>query len=107
MKHLLLAVLVSLGVLGGAGCSGSGAAGRGSDVITVEGRVSVRGHAPFTVLMLETDQRTVYVLKVDAAMRRAMQPGLPATYRVTGILTAEEWNGHLFTHLRPLSIERP
>lgn len=77
-----------------------------SDAITVEGAVSVRGNTPFTALVLETDDRTFYVLSLDAAARADLQPRLPGRYRVTGTLYEADWAGRPTPHLRPASIER-
>jgi len=78
-----------------------------TDVITVEGRVSVRGNMPLTALVLETEQRTLYVLVLDEADAAAWEPNLPARLRVTGHLYADDWNGFRYAHLRATNIERP
>lgn len=105
MKSLLL-LLLGLCWLG---CSGPNAApgeARTADVITVEGQLSVRGNTPFTAVLLETDQRNLYVLALDDADRRALEPGLPARYRITGVLYANTWNGHPYAHLKPTTMEK-
>lgn len=75
------------------------------DEITVEGEVSVRGHEPFTAIMLETNQNNVYVLKLDEEMQQQLPSRLPARYRITGILTADTWQGRTYAHLQPTSLE--
>ena len=104
MKSLLLLFLC----VGWLGCAGAGAPSNSQavDTITVEGQVSVRGNTPFTVVMLETDQRLFYVLALDEAERRTLEGGLPARFRVTGALYADDWNGRPFAHLKPRSMER-
>ncbi len=76
------------------------------NVITVEGRVSVRGHEPFSAVLLETDQRNFYVLALEEAARQAFQRDLPARYRITGVLYGADWDGMRYAHLRPLKMER-
>lgn len=106
MKPLFLLFLC----VGWLGCSGAQAPSkqraRAADTITVEGQVSVRGNMPFTVVMLETDQRLYYVLALDEAERQTLEGGLPARFRVTGTLYADDWGGRPFAHLKPTAIER-
>ena len=77
----------------------------GAEVITVEGEASVRGHTPFTTIMLETSQRNLYVLVLDDAERQALEATLPARLRITGILTVDTWNGFRYAHLKPTLTE--
>ena len=93
----------------GLGCAGtpSGTTPLTSqEVITVEGPITVRGNTPFTALLLETDQRNLYVLVIGEAQRQALQPTLPAHFRITGTVYADHWNGKTYTHLRPIAMER-
>lgn len=91
------------------GCGG-GASGANQltseDVITIEGQITVRGNTPFTALMLETDQRNFYVVVLNEAQRQTLQPTLPARFRITGAVYADDWNGQRFAHLRPIAMER-
>ena len=105
MKSLLL---VFLGVcwLGCAGTAPSSDQARALDVITVEGQASVRGNTPFTAVMLETNQRNLYVLALNDADRQALERDLPARLRITGILYVDDWNGVPYAHLRPTAMER-
>ena len=103
MRSLLL-LLLSLCWLS---CSGAASdRARAADVITVEGQVTVRGNTPLTVVMLETDQQNLYILALDDAERRVLEPNLPTYYRITGRLFADTWNGRLFAHLSPTSMEK-
>lgn len=73
------------------------------DVITVTGEVWQRGNAPFTALVLTTDQANDYVLVVDESRTRIQAP---ARVRVTGRVYAADWNGIRFAHLEVMEIER-
>ncbi|MEM9664259.1 MAG: hypothetical protein AAF970_04945 [Bacteroidota bacterium] len=95
LRHRFLLVL--LGALLGAGCAGSGEAMRDASV-TAEGRITVRGNAPFTAVMLETDQRNLYVLEADARALSALQTAGRAT--ITGHVYTDIWNGRPHAHLR-------
>ena len=66
----------------------------------------MRGHTPFSAVMIETDQRNLYVLALDPDERTALEPTLPARFRITGILYADDWNGLPYAHLNPTSMER-
>ncbi len=98
-------LLVLLPALCWLGCAGPAPSHTAHNVLTVEGRVSVRGHTPFTGVLLETDQRNFYVLALDEAARRDLVPELPARYRVTGLLYGADWNGIRYAHLRPTKME--
>lgn len=74
-------------------------------VVTVEGSVSVRGHEPFTAMMLETDQQNVYVLSFEGEGRREMQNEAPGLFRVTGTLYQDDWNGRPYAYIRVRSWE--
>ena len=67
------------------------------DVITVTGTVTVRGNEPFTAVILETDDRNLYVLNMTRALRTALET--PARMRVIGRLYLGDWNGRAFAHL--------
>lgn len=71
------------------------------DRITIEGMVSVRGNEPFTAVMLESEGHNLYVLRLEPADRAALLT--PQRYRVTGILSVDEWNG---VRLAFLDVER-
>lgn len=88
------------------GCASGTAQLTSEDVITVEGQVTLRGNTPFTALMLETDQHNLYVLVMGEAQRQALESTLPARFRITGAIYADDWNGQRFTHLRPIALER-
>lgn len=90
MPRLQTALLVVL--LGS--CTSTGPAG---DVVTVEGRVSVRGNEPFTAVWLETDMRTYYVLVLDAETSASLVT--PVRYRATGRVYRDDWNGRPMAHL--------
>ena len=105
MKSLLL-LLLGLCWLGCAGTDAPSDQARALDVITVEGQASVRGNTPFTAVMLETDQRNLYVLALDEADRHTLERELPARLRITGVLYLGDWNGLPYAHLRPTSVER-
>lgn len=57
----------------------------------------MRGNEPFTAVILETDQRTQYVLVLTPEMRSALSA--PAPVRVTGRLFLGEWNGRPYAHI--------
>lgn len=75
------------------------------EIITVEGRASVRGNAPFTALVLETDARNLYVLETTDATAR-LRDAVPGRFRVTGTLYRDDWNGRPYAHLRVSHWER-
>lgn len=71
-----------------------------TDTITVEGTVTYRGNEPFSALVLETDQRNLYVLNVDDMQADAIASNTPMRVRATGTLYRDEWNGQPIAHLR-------
>lgn len=74
---------------------------RTPNAIVVEGMVSVRGNEPFTALVLETSVRTYYVLTFSDTHESAqVQDIAPGTFRVSGIVYADEWNARSYAHLR-------
>jgi hypothetical protein len=115
MKRFLYPLLL-LGCLCWPGCGGTArtaetagaarAAARGDvDLITVEGRVTLRGPRAENVVMLETDQHNLYILVLEEVDGRALRANLPGRFRITGSLFLNEWDGKTFTHLRPVSLE--
>ncbi len=104
--RLLIYLLLGLCWLGCAGATSGTNQLTSEDVVTVEGQVTVRGNTPFTAIMLETDQRNLYVLVLGEAERRALQHTLPARFRITGAVYADDWNGRTYAHLRPIVLER-
>ena len=99
VKALLFVMLMA------AGCASERDAASQGD-LTVTGRVSMRGHEPFSALVLETDDRNVYVLTLSGEQQRsAMLPKTPGRFRVTGALYEDNWNGKPYAHLRVASWE--
>jgi hypothetical protein len=82
--------------------SGCASTQQPTDVITVTGAVWSRGQAPFTELVLTTEQDNHYVLA------GASQVGIqaPAQWRITGRVYAADWNGERFAHLEVLEADR-
>lgn len=66
----------------------------------MEGTVTYRGNEPFAALVLETDQRNLYLLNMADMQTDAIAPSTPMRVRATGTLYIEEWNGQPFAHLR-------
>jgi hypothetical protein len=73
-----------------------------SDIITVEGKVNQRGNTPFQAWMVETADRNSYVLIMNA---KGGDYSTSKTYRVTGRLYLDKWNGTDYAHLEVVSIE--
>ncbi len=90
-----------------AGCAGGLAAIEQSTSITVVGRATVRGHEPFTAVVLETNQQNLYVLVLDDTRWNATRAALPTRLRVTGVPYAGWWNNQRLAHIRPMAIEQP
>ena len=65
----------------------------GTDIITVEGMVTVRGNEPFAAYVLETSDRNSYILVFPEAVET------PARLRVTGRLYLGEWDGQSYAHI--------
>lgn len=105
--RFLQGVIPTLFVLLLAGCAGGLAAGEQSTSITVAGRATVRGHEPFTAVVLETNQHNLYVLVLDEARWKATRAALPIRLRVTGVPYVGWWNNQRLAHIRPTAIERP
>ena len=104
--RILFCLMLGLCWLGCAGATSGTNQLTSEEVITVEGQITVRGNTPFTALLLETDHRNLYVLVMGEAERQALQPTLPARFRITGAVYADHWNGKTYTHLRPIAMER-
>ena len=94
-RRVLTIIALALTTTLVAGCAATNPAA--SDRIIVEGHVSVRGNEPFTAVVLETDQRTRYLLVLTPEMRSALSA--PARIRVTGRLFLGEWNGRPYAHI--------
>ena len=65
--------------------------------ITVEGMVTARGNEPFVRYVLETEDRTYYVLRLPET-----EPAIfstPTRLKTTGRVYVEFWNGRSYTHL--------
>ncbi len=77
-----------------------------TETITVMGVATVRGNVPFTTVMLETEERNLYVLVLDDEQRAALDRTLPARLRVTGELYRGEWHGRPIAHLRCQALQR-
>jgi len=73
------------------------------DVISVEGSINRRGNEPFTALMLETRDRTRYILNLAEGMPSNFSAA--RVYRVTGRVYQGEWNGMPFTFLDVITVE--
>jgi hypothetical protein len=71
-----------------------------ADELTVEGLVTVRGHEPFAVLVLETAHRNSYVLDIPEDERIRLQNAAPGHFRISGNTFLAEWYGRPYTHLR-------
>ena len=105
MKQLLLISFILLIMTAACAASRSDE----GDLLTVEGWISVRGHEPFTKLVLRTGQRNEYVLNEEALAAEEqieLPPDEPARLRVTGELYKDNWNGRPYAHLRVTSWER-
>lgn len=72
--------------------------------IEVEGEVWTRGAAPFTALVLTTEQQNHYVLVFDGEV--SAPADTPARVWVRGTVYVDRWNGGPFAHLRVREIER-
>lgn len=95
-----ISLLIALCLIGG-GCASQGILS--SNTITVEGQVSARGNEPFSALILETDDRNLYVLVFEAGSGETLQRS--GRYRVKGSLFLREWNGRPFAHLQVVAWE--
>ncbi len=76
----------------------------GSDVITAEGIVTVRGNVPFTAVVLETDDHNWYILEMTQSMRDGFMT--PARLKVNGRLYLDDWRGRPFAHLEVHEFEQ-
>ena len=103
---LVLRRLFLLGILMAIGCAGPSAAPSTDDLVAVEGLVTVRGNAPFERLVLETDDRNLYLLALPEPQRRALQEELPGRYRIRGTVSLGDWDGQPFAQIAPFSLER-
>ena len=69
-----------------------------TDIITVEGMVTVRGNEPFAAYVLETSDRNTYVLTFPE-VAETPAPETPARLQVTGRLYLGEWEGQSYAHI--------
>ena len=69
-----------------------------TDIITVEGMVTVRGNEPFAAYVLETSDRNTYILAFPEAAETPA-PETPARLQVTGRLYLGEWEGQSYAHI--------
>ena len=69
-------------------------------MIALEGTLSQRGSEPYTALVLETNQRNLYVLNLDEMQRDVLAVDAPKRVRVTGTLYEDTWNGRAMAHIR-------
>jgi len=99
-RSVTLILLLLTAVLVVAGCASTQPT---SDIISVEGSINRRGNEPFTTLMLETRDRTRYILKLADGM--ASDFSAARVYRVTGRVYQGEWNGTPFTFLDVIRVE--
>ena len=77
-----------------------------TDIITVEGMVTVRGNEPFAAYVLETSDRNTYVLTFPE-VAETPAPETPARLQVTGRLYLGEWEGHSYAHIEVHTYEEP
>lgn len=87
------------------GCAAPSAVVRSSDTVTVEGMINVWGAEPFTGIVLYTDNRNTYVLKLSVEDRERLVT--PVSARVTGRVYIDTWRGQPFAHLDVTSIDLP
>jgi hypothetical protein len=97
LSHLLHLVFSAVLFAAAPGCA-SVPPRAAEDTVTVEGMVTARGNAPFSVYLLETDTGNAYVLVLDDTTRAGF--GTPARLRVTGAVYRGDWQGTPFAHLR-------
>lgn len=99
IRRLIVSSLLVSMVIVLFGCTASRAP---SHSRTLEGEVTVRGHEPFTAVILQTRGRNYYILKLSIEQRRVLIT--PAPYRVTGRLYMDDWNGRSYAHLEVVEL---
>ena len=77
-----------------------------TDIITVEGMVTVRGNEPFAAYVLETSDRNTYILTFPE-VAETPAPETPARLHVTGRLYLAEWEGQSYAHIEVHAYEEP
>lgn len=82
------------------GCASAASTAEESAIVALEGTLSQRGSEPYTALVLETNQRNIYVLNLDEMQRDALTIDAPRVVRVTGMLYEDTWNGRAIAHIR-------
>jgi len=107
-NYMRIACLSFIFLIFVSGCSSSksvsNSATSESNMISVEGYVSVRGNVPFIAVVLETDDRNTYILKLTPEMSQTLTT--PARLNVTGRLYLDYWNGVALAHLEVVELER-
>lgn len=97
----LFITMLTVGLVTISGCSIPKVA---ESTLTVEGVVAIRGNEPFTAIVLETQSRNYYVLKLAPDERRDLIT--PARYRVRGRLYLDDWNGRNYAHIDVAAMHR-
>jgi hypothetical protein len=88
-----------------AGCAGpAGTRADAPDIITVEGRVTYYGAAPFAAAMLVTDDGNWYVLNLTDDQESELVT--PSRQRIRGRVYLDDWQGRPLAHLRVETVER-
>ena len=59
--------------------------------------MTARGNEPFVRYLLETEDRTYYVLRLPEAERASFTT--PARIRATGRVYVDSWDGRPYTHM--------
>jgi len=108
MIKLQISVVVTVILLLASACTSSSLkeqsrAEASVDLLTVEGVITVRGNEPFTAVILQTENRNSYILKMSPEMRLRLIT--PAYRRVTGRMYLDKWNGRDFVHLEVYRME--
>jgi hypothetical protein len=78
------------------GCTGARAVA--TDLLSVEGTVTVRGNEPFTDVILRTDGDNYYALDLTSEQRDALRT--PSRVQATGTLYRGDFAGIPFARLR-------
>lgn len=97
----LFITMLTVGLIAISGCSIPKVA---ESTLTVEGVVAIRGNEPFTAIVLQTQSRNYYVLKLAPDERRDLIT--PARYRVRGRWYLDDWNGRNYTHIDVAAMNR-
>lgn len=100
VRFLFAIPIVALLVLTGCTSTRTGE----TEMITVEGTVTVRGNEPFTAVFLQTKEDNWYILDLTQDQRNGLVN--PSIQRAIGAVYLGDWNGTPFTHLRVSEIAR-